>query len=293
MVSTDRIESTLLEALEHASGNGCPPKLAEAMHYAVFPGGARVRPKLCLAAAMACAEDSPELVNAAAASIELLHCASLVHDDLPCFDDAEIRRGKPSVHRAFGEDLAVLTGDALIVQAFQVLGRAGRVAPRRLGELLCLIGDSVGGPTGIVAGQAWESEPKVTLVDYERSKTGSLFAAATAAGAIACGADPNAWGKVGDRIGEAYQVADDILDFAGDPEKIGKPVGQDAVHGRPSFAIEHGLKEAKRRLEHLVSSAIRAIPPCPGRAAMRQQVAMEARRFTPDEPLRAAEAAVA
>ena len=94
------------------------------LRYAVFPGGARIRPRLCLAVAQACGEDQPAVTDAAAAAIELLHCASLVHDDLPCFDDAPLRRGKPSVHRAFGERLAVLAGDALIVLAFETLARA-------------------------------------------------------------------------------------------------------------------------------------------------------------------------
>jgi geranylgeranyl pyrophosphate synthase len=97
-------------------------KLAAAMRHAVFPGGARIRPQLCLAVARACGDSDPALADAAAAAIELLHCASLVHDDLPCFDDAPLRRGRASVHCAFGERLAVLAGDALIVQAFQTLG---------------------------------------------------------------------------------------------------------------------------------------------------------------------------
>ena len=103
-----------------------PPLLAAAMRHAVFPGGARIRPQLCLAVARACGDAHPALADAAAAAIELLHCASLVHDDLPCFDDAATRRGQPSVHAAYGERLAVLAGDALIVLAFQTLAAAAR-----------------------------------------------------------------------------------------------------------------------------------------------------------------------
>ena len=105
---------------EHATAQ-CPPLLAQALNYAVFPGGARVRPKLCKAVALANNSSDVGLANAAATAVELLHCASLVHDDLPCFDDATQRRGKPSVHAKFGERIAVLTGDALIVAAFQTL----------------------------------------------------------------------------------------------------------------------------------------------------------------------------
>ena len=134
---------TLSAALAIAEAPGRPPRLAEAMRYAVFPRGARVRPRLCLAVAMACGEDVPELTDGAAAAIELLHCASLVHDDLPCFDDAATRRGRPALHLAFGEPLAVLAGDALIVLAFQTLGRFAH-APQRLALLLMTVSRSVG-----------------------------------------------------------------------------------------------------------------------------------------------------
>ena len=123
MDSNQRIEKALLDTVSSMGGPDIPPQLAAALRYAVFPGGARVRPRLSLAVARACGDSCPRLADAAAASIELLHCASLVHDDLPCFDDAETRRGKPSVHKAFGEPLAVLVGDALIIGAFQTLAR--------------------------------------------------------------------------------------------------------------------------------------------------------------------------
>ena len=160
MDAVTRIERALNASMDLAAAPGSPPRLAEAMRYAVFPRGARIRPRLCLAVAGACGDDQPGLTDAAAASIELLHCASLVHDDLPCFDDAETRRGRPSVHRAYGQPLAVLAGDALIVLAFQIMARAS-VAARGSGSggLLLTIGDSVGMPVGIVAGQGWESEP--------------------------------------------------------------------------------------------------------------------------------------
>ena len=162
MDAVTRIEQALQTAIGRADVPGCPPRLAAAMRHAVFPRGARIRPRLCLAVAAACGDDEPALADAAAASIELLHCASLVHDDLPCFDDAATRRGRPSVHRAFGEPLAVLAGDALIVLAFQTLGRFSH-APQRLALLVMTVSRSVGMPFGIVAGQAWECEPHVDL----------------------------------------------------------------------------------------------------------------------------------
>src|SRR3712207_3062184 len=145
MDAVSRIERALSIALEHAEGAGGPPRLGKAMEHAVFPRGARVRPRLCLAVSAACGEDDPAAADAAAAAIELLHCASLVHDDLPCFDNADMRRGRPSVHRAFGEPLAVLAGDALIVLAFQTIARGAGASPRRLGALLEVVGAAVGG----------------------------------------------------------------------------------------------------------------------------------------------------
>ena len=184
---SSRIERALSEAVAFAEIPGCPPRLAAAMRYAVFPRGARVRPRLCHSVAAACGEDHPAATEAAGAALELLHCASLVHDDLPCFDAAETRRGRPSVHKAFGEPLAVLTGDALIVLAFQTLARIqGR--PERLTALTLTIAQSVGVPSGIVAGQAWECESQIDLAHYHRAKTGALFAAATVAGAASAGA---------------------------------------------------------------------------------------------------------
>src|SRR5215208_7414616 len=108
MDAVSRIERTLSASLERVDTQGAPPLLAAAMHHAVFPRGARIRPRLCLAVAAACGGDDPAAADAAAAAIELMHCASLIHDDLPCFDNADMRRGRPSVHRAFGEPLAVL-----------------------------------------------------------------------------------------------------------------------------------------------------------------------------------------
>jgi geranylgeranyl diphosphate synthase type II len=286
-----RIEQALEAAVATGEASGCPPRFAAALRYAVFPGGARIRPRLGLAVATACGDDDPGLADATAAAIELLHCASLVHDDLPCFDDAPTRRGKPAVHRAFGERLAVLSGDALIVLAFQTLARAGAITPHanRLPALLLTVGRSVGAPTGIAAGQAWECEPRVVLADYQRAKTGALFAAASVAGAAAAGAEhPERWRSLGERLGEAYQVADDLRDAAGSSEDLGKPVGRDVALGRPSAARELGIAGAMRRLEQLVAGAIAAIPACPGAAALREVIVAEADGLLPKELARRA-----
>lgn len=276
-----RIENAVelvVRAGESASG---PPGLAAAIRHAVFPGGARIRPQLCLAVAQACGDDDPELSDAAAVAIELLHCASLVHDDLPCFDNAAMRRGQLSVHRAYGERLAVLAGDALIVRAFQALATGASRTPQRLARLVQTIGDGVGTPFGIVAGQSWECEPRVVLSDYQRAKTGALFVAATTAGAEAAGADPGCWQPLGHWLGEAYQVADDIRDVVALPASLGKPVGQDSRHARPSSAHSLGLSGAIAHFDQLVASAVGSIPDCRGTTRLRAMVAMEAERLVP------------
>ncbi len=283
MKAISQIEQSLAAALATGEAPGCPPKLAGAVRHAVFPGGARIRPQLCMAVARACGNDDPTLADATAVAIELLHCASLVHDDLPCFDDASTRRGRASVHFAYGESLAVLAGDALIVLAFQTLAAAGMQSPQRMAEVLGVVASGVGMPFGIVAGQAWESESKVSLTAYQRAKTGALFVAATTGGALAAGADPKPWRALGEWLGEAYQVADDIRDVMADPSTIGKPVGQDVALGRPSAAVDLGLGGAIAYFEKLVQSAIDSVPECASRESMRQLVRSESERLVPRE----------
>jgi geranylgeranyl diphosphate synthase type II len=282
MTSVPRIERALEAALLPGEAAGCPPRLAAAIRHAVFPGGARIRPRLCLAVAQACGDDHPEVADAAAAAIELLHCASLVHDDLPCFDDAATRRGRPSVHRAFGERLAVLAGDALIVLAFDSLAAGCAVAPSRLAGLVRVLGGAVGTRGGIVAGQAWECEPELVLDCYQQAKTGALFAGATMAGAAAAGwPEVEAWRRLGERIGSAYQVADDILDVAGNASEMGKPVGRDAALGRPNAVAERGLAGAIALVRELVADANAAIPDCPGAEGLRAVLVAQAQALLP------------
>ncbi|MEL6185555.1 MAG: polyprenyl synthetase family protein [Myxococcota bacterium] len=281
MNTTHRIEEALEWAVIKAERPGAPPTLGRAIRHAVFPGGARVRPRVCLAVAAACGDDEPLVADCAAAGIELLHCASLVHDDLPCFDDAELRRGRPSVHALFGEAIAVLAGDALIVSAFDVLSRALERAPTRSAPLLGLLTRASGSPLGLVAGQAWESEPSSCREEYHRAKTGSLFTAATVGGALAAGADPAPWRTLGDRLGEAYQVADDLRDAVAEESEIGKPVGQDAEHLRPNAVADLGVAGAVARLQQLVNEAVESIPECRGAHGLRRLVELQVKRLTP------------
>lgn len=292
MESLSTIEQALETAVSSCETLGCPPRLAAAIRYAVFPGGARIRPRLCLAIAAGCGEPHSPLAEATAASIELLHCASLVHDDLPCFDDAEVRRNRPSVHRAFDERIALLVGDALIVLAFQNVARAFADAPDRLPGIVLALARAAGAPGGIVAGQAWECEDATPLEEYRRLKTGALFVAATVGGALSAGADPAPWRALGDRLGEAYQVADDIRDVAADEAWLGKPTGRDIKLGRPNAVTEFGAAGALARFEQLVADAAHAVPDGPGAAPLRGLLMAEAERLLPG-PLRARTARMA
>ncbi len=273
MQISESIEKSLDQAITLAQAPGAPPLLASALRYAVFPGGHRIRPQLCLSVAYACGNADLEAAKAAAAAIEFLHCASLVHDD---------------VHAEFGTPIAVLTGDALIVLAFETLARGVMRSPERLVSLLSTIAQAVGAPNGIVAGQAWECESAVSLRDYQRAKTGSLFVAATVAGAIAAGVPAAPWYALGDLIGEAYQVADDLRDIICSAAELGKPIGQDAARLRPNAAAQLGIGGAKNRLEELLKAAIDSIPACPGADDLRTQIKAQTAMFFPKQLAREA-----
>ncbi len=277
----ERIEKALEAAFEPAQSANTPPRVLQAMRHAVFPGGARVRPSLCQAVASACGNSSPAVTDAAASAIELLHCASLVHDDLPCFDDADIRRCRASVHSEFGEALAVLAGDGLIILAFDTLVRAASADPDRVLKVLDVVIKGVGLPNGIVAGQAWESEPTVSEELYRQSKTGALFVAATTSGALSAGADPDPWRKLGEKVGEAYQVADDLLDAVTREGQSDKPVGRDAALNRPSAVAELGVSGARDRLKALVDEAVAAVPECDHADSLRELVRTQSERLVP------------
>ncbi len=276
MVAKSFPSPTTSELIEHAlraaldDGGAAPARLREALAHAVFPGGARVRPRLAMAIAEAWG-GAREVAAELAASVELLHCASLVHDDLPCFDDADTRRGRPSVHKLYGEPMAVLVGDALIVAAFTTLARASSPAAR---DALVLLGDAAGAVRGLVAGQAWELEPggPPDVATYHRAKTASLFEAAAALGALAAGQPARRFVPLGTAIGLAYQIADDLADAHATEARLGKPVGRDAALGRPT-ALASGPEIALARFHRAVAQAEAAVPAGPGAQALRAFVA--------------------
>ena len=160
MALDTRIEAAIAAALRLGLGGDAPPRLSSALPCAVNPGGARIRPTILLSVALACGDNRPRLTDAAAAALKLIHCASLVHDDLPCFDDADVRRGKPTVHMACSEPLAVLTGDSLIVLAFDVLAQAGVDDPLRAPGLVRILAARTGMPGASVRGRAGNPRPR-------------------------------------------------------------------------------------------------------------------------------------
>jgi geranylgeranyl diphosphate synthase, type II len=202
---------------------------------------------------------------------------------MPCFDDADTRRGLPSVHRAFGEPIAVLTGDALIVLAFESLARSFAEAPQSLPALTSILSRAVGMAGGLVAGQAWESELSPSIEAYHAAKTGSLFVAAAKAGAASARFEPLLWEEFGARLGEAYQVADDIRDKSSSAEALGKPVGRDAALGRPNAVAKLGMRGALGYLDDLVAGALKSVPDCPGADQLRDQVRKQLRWLVPVE----------
>lgn len=283
MDASEHIERTLHRAITDMTSVPCPAQLALAMNYALFPGGARVRPKLVMAVAQACADSFAPLAQQSAVAIELLHCASLIQDDLACFDDAATRRGKPSLHVAFDDRLAILASDALIVGAFERIGAVPKVDTRAQLALITMLSHQVGSIHGITAGQAWECEEEIDTVAYHRAKTGALFAAATQAGAMSVGADDEAWAVIGHLVGSAYQLADDIHDVLGDTESLGKPINVDARHGRPNALTELGVENTVKKIKRIIEQINDSVPECKNADFFIETIRHEAKRFLPKE----------
>ena len=178
------------------------------------------------------------------------------------------------------EPLALLCGDALIVMAYQVILNACP-DPMCLGPLLQNLSRGVGVPDGIVAGQAWECETRADLATYQQAKTGALFVTSVRAGALACGHDAQPWTDLGRHLGQAYQAADDIRDVMGQSAELGKPVGQDALLGRPSVMRQLGLEGALSYFDGLMNKAVESVPACGCRAMLQHLVRLESKRLIP------------
>ncbi len=265
------------EALDRylPAGDQEPRELHAAMRYSVFAGGKRIRPILCMASAEACGGDLAPVMPVACA-LELIHTYSLIHDDLPSMDNDDFRRGKPTSHKVFGEAAAILAGDALLTEAFALLSRAEKVrlaAERRLAVIQEIA--LAAGAAGMVGGQALDirtdkEDPDIeALTDMHRRKTGALIMAAVKTGALIAGADErklSALTGYANRIGVAFQIADDILNVEGDERLMGKRTGSDAARGKITYASLLGLEAAKARLAEEVGTAIACIASFDARA---------------------------
>jgi len=262
-----RIEEVLARALDIEGG--ATPRLLEAMRYSTLAGGKRVRPVLVYTTGEALGAPL-ELLDAAAAAVELIHVYSLVHDDLPAMDDDDLRRGRPTCHRAFDEATAILTGDALQARAFEVLAQAPQASATARIEMLRVLANAIG-TRGMAGGQAIDLEAvQQTLTEQQlermhRQKTGALIQASVVLGAVSAGtadaAQRVALEKFGAEIGLAFQIQDDILDVEGQTDLLGKRAGADADRVKPTYPSVLGLESARARAHACRDCAIEALAP--------------------------------
>jgi len=254
----------LLDQYSPSSAQG-PRSLHEAMRYSLMAGGKRIRPILCLAAYEFCAGESavpPEGVKKAMAALEMVHTYSLIHDDLPCMDDDDLRRGIPTCHKKFGEALAVLAGDALHVVAFDLMAQTGSV--QAVLELATAVGTS-----GMLGGQVADIEAeerqvsKAEVVNIHTRKTGALIRGSVRIGALLAHASDRELSRLtsyGEKIGLAFQIIDDILDIEGDQKILGKKVGSDCKNQKATYPGAVGLDQARSDAARLVDESLSLFP---------------------------------
>lgn len=234
-----------------------PAVIHRAMRYSLFAGGKRIRPFLCLEGARVVADQTPGLA-AAACSLEMVHTYSLIHDDLPALDNDDLRRGRPTSHKVFGEAMAILAGDGLLTHAFQVLGQLQGVEPVRRARLVEELAVAAGTVGGMIGGQVNDLEgenqtPTPELLEsIHRAKTGALLRASVRMGAILAGASEaefDALSRYGEHIGLAFQIVDDILDVEQSSATLGKTAGKDAAQHKITFPAVYGLGVSHRMAE--------------------------------------------
>ncbi|MBM3319733.1 MAG: polyprenyl synthetase family protein [Candidatus Eisenbacteria bacterium] len=263
----ERVERALREHLSPEGEEG-PDAIRRAMAYSLFAGGKRLRPILAILAHEA-AGGSASGIEAIAAGIEMIHTYSLIHDDLPCMDDDDLRRGVPTSHVVHGEALALLAGDALLTRGLTLLAEAEGVPAERRLRIVSLVGRAAG-ESGMIGGQVLDlaaEERPVTRIDEVRTiherKTGALLAASVLAGAIAAGCpleEEKGFETYGRRLGLAFQVADDLLDAVGDAGAMGKRAGKDAARGKATYPGLVGVARARAIAEELAREAAAALP---------------------------------
>jgi len=257
-----------------------PSSIHTAMRYSVFAGGKRIRPILCLEAARIFSSDvAPALYPASA--IECIHTYSLIHDDLPALDNDDLRRGKPTCHKRFGEATAILAGDALLTLAFEIIGATPGPAERRV-AMLSEVASAAGTVNGMVGGQVADLEAggkpvSAEMLEYiHRSKTAALIRASIAAGALCAGAAAEDVGRLrrfGESIGWAFQVTDDILDVEESSAALGKTAGKDVAQQKATYPAVYGLPRSHEIASELARQAIAELAPYGDRAARVREIA--------------------
>ncbi|MGD8438497.1 MAG: polyprenyl synthetase family protein [Syntrophobacterales bacterium] len=256
------------EALEIAlpQQDGPESRVVEAMRYSLFAGGKRLRPILCLAASEAVGGDIQSAMPAGCA-LEMIHTYSLIHDDLPAMDDDDLRRGKPTNHKVFGEAIAILAGDGLLTEAFVLLSDYHALLPERAVQVIGVIAEAAS-YRGMVGGQVVDMLSQNKPADLETvqqmhsRKTAALIAAATESGALAgkgSEAQVAALARYGRAIGLAFQIADDILDIEGDTELLGKTTGADEARGKVTYPAAVGLERSRQAANDMIHDALTAL----------------------------------
>lgn len=262
------------------SGSTPPASLHTAMRYSVFAGGKRIRPILCLETARIFAEDVAH-AHFPGGAIEFIHTYSLIHDDLPALDNDDLRRGKPTCHKTFGDAIAILAGDALLTLAFETIGKSPVSAERQV-AMLTEISTAAGTVNGMVGGQVADIEAEGTNVGPEmleyihRSKTAALIRASIATGAISAGApaaDVARLRRFGETIGWAFQVTDDILDVEESSTALGKTAGKDIVQQKATYPSVFGLERSHQIAKELLTKAIDELAVYGGKAKRLREIA--------------------
>ena len=257
-----------------------PPSIHTAMRYSVFAGGKRMRPILCLESARIFAAEAAPALHPACA-IEFIHTYSLIHDDLPALDNDDLRRGKPTCHKKFGEAIAILAGDGLLTLAFETIAATPVPAERRV-AMLSEIGGAAGTVNGMVGGQVADIEAERKPVDRKmleyihRSKTAALIRASVTAGAICAGAPPDDVARLrrfGEAIGWAFQVTDDILDVEESSAALGKTAGKDLAQQKATYPAMYGLERSHQIARELATKAIDELSPYAERTARLREIA--------------------
>jgi geranylgeranyl diphosphate synthase type II len=258
-----------------------PTSIHQAMRYSVLAGGKRLRPILCLEAGRLLGGDEGTLVRLGSA-LELVHTYSLIHDDLPALDNDDLRRGKPTSHRAFGESIAILAGDALLTLAFEVLSSPGPPPEACKLRVIRELAHALGTEGGMIGGQVIDVEMAGQKVDsrtleyIHSAKTGAFIRAAARCGALYAQAGEEDLARLttyGEKVGLAFQIGDDLLDVLGTEESLGKRVGKDDQQHKATYPALHGIEESQRMASRLVEEACAVLEPYGDRAQILQGIA--------------------